>query len=149
MDCVYESRREFKRRANLLLDVLVSDVARIVTEYAVTEYQLFEESLLRHYHAVSDIRHYHAISDIRGEPNNARLFECNHPFMKQYLQYLGDGIFGWRRPIDRLNQALRIVLASEYCNRAKCYHESALERCGCGRPLISRHIRNGLVIPYF
>jgi hypothetical protein len=139
MKCVLEAQSEFKRRAELLVDVLVSDVARLVTEYAVTEYQLFEESLLRHYHIKAE--------DKGAEPlPYRRLVDIKHPFMLRYCQYLEQNKFSDQ--YAALRHALITVRGADCCNRAACYYEYS-GICTCNRPIFDRDIRTGLVSTYF
>jgi hypothetical protein len=140
MDCVFEAQNEFRRRAELLRDILVSDLACLVTEYAVTEYQLFEESLHRRYHVkAEDAR--------RGE--YPTLTSTQHPLCKRYTDYLQQQCFSskYSKP-EQLRHALVTVRSSVRCNRSPCYY-GVDHICNCGRPLLDADIRNGLVIPYF
>lgn len=140
MDYVYEARDEFNKRKALLGNRLVPELASIVVSFAVTEYQLFEESLLRR-HFVADTRCRMWLFE--------RLNETPHVLTQQYIRELNNADmrpYNVRDTKQKITSAMSVIGAGNQCCRLRCYYYT--KACTCCRTLLSENIQNGLVMPF-
>lgn len=146
MEYIQEAFEEFNKRTALLGDHLVLELRAIVVSFAVTEYQLFEEALLRQCMPVSIHRNIDGLV--------AKISDAKHAFTERYIKSLWETdmsryyVFPTDKISMRLRNATSIACADEIsCHRLLCFYNSNL--CTCSRPLLAGNLLVGLLMPFF
>lgn len=142
MNCVQEAFNEFKKRKRLLADGhLLPELNAIVVSYAVTEYQLFEEALMRRHNTQTQAT---------AAVLLAKLQDAKHIFTERYLHTLIQSNMNFVaheevQPEIKLRNAL-CISTLEKCHRLQCYY---YRHCLCERPLLPADIRRKrLTMPF-
>lgn len=142
MELVQAAQVELTKRKSLLADQLLSELADIVVSYAVTEYQLFEEALLRRHFVTSPY------VDFRGLLSS--LQQAKHYLTEMYLDELATHHDIFIPPLTsldrRLSEALR--LGHQRCHRICCYYDSKKRDCICQRSFNPNHIHGRIAMPF-
>lgn len=142
MELVQTAQAEVTKRKALLADQLLLELAGIVVTYSVTEYQLFEEALLRG-HFITSL--YANVSVLLSSLEHAK-----HYLTETYLSEMTnhhDVFVPSNTSLDyRLSESLRI--GHERCHRTCCYYDSKQRHCICQRSLNPDHILGRIAMPF-
>lgn len=133
MESVQEALGESHKRKALLGGCLLSELATIVVSYAVTDHQLFEESLLRR----NFLRRPGSRNQLLAE-----LEMAGHVLTKYYLaELLQIDMSRWHfdpDPRERMRHVMLLGDGGSCCCRLRCFYNMGL--CNCTRPMIADQI---------
>lgn len=140
MQAVNETKLQFDNRTSLIRDatpIHLQPLAEIITEYAVTRYQLFQEAMLYKYHHFNTFVDYDRYMRLQHE---IKLLAASNPVAEQFTNDLK----AVKSMSHKLCVALGLSFLGNACNRITCYYDTS---CSCMRPLFSGRI--SFPIDYF
>lgn len=138
MEALNEAKSQFDKRTELVLDgtcIHLRPLSIIITEYAVTRYQLFEEAMLCKY-SRNDAEGTEQYASLQDE---IKLLAVSHAVVAQFLQAVKSIL---STSPYQLYDALGLSCHTFACNRISCYYQSG--GCTCKRPLFRGRIAQPL-----
>lgn len=143
--CVQEAARESARYARYLQPFLnLLDVAKMVVSYCVSDYDLFQEALVRHHYDDCDMEN--ILNDLEN---------VDHPLTRRFLLELESVVKVKPHLLSKKCALRRILHVKEhqfFCYRLRCYVFGNFSMngwsCMCKRTLQAFHIQDGLEMNY-
>lgn len=137
MQALQESQEEFCKRSRLVYHgtgIHVWPLLDLITEYAVSRYQLFQEAMLYRHHHRNNLS---ASAEHQSLLKELTMLAESHTVVKQFLKHLEPVAIEFQ-PATRLSSALKLSSVAIYCNRVTCYYY--VGNCDCTRTLYSDEV---------